>query len=195
MKSLGEFLKSTLIGGLLIILPIGLALVLGMKFISMLRPMTEPVMPFLPESFRFPALIAVLMFLFLSFGAGLLALTAIGQSVGQFIEDSVLYRIPGYSTVRSLTRRIGDVEDTRKFAPAFVELEGTLVLAFIIETHDDGRYTVFVPSVPTPAAGSIYIMDRSRVHLIDAPFMDAVRCVSKFGVGSAELLKSMRQPI
>ena len=32
-----------------------------------------------------------------------------------------------------------------------------VVPAFIIEELDDGRLTVFVPSVPTPLAGAVYV--------------------------------------
>jgi uncharacterized membrane protein len=194
MKAFGEFLKSTIIGGVLIILPLGLVIVIVMKFVGMLKPLAEPMAAYLPETFRFPMLLALALLLILSFAAGLLALTSVGRGAGRFIESSILNRIPGYSMMRSLTHRIGDNDDTAKFAPAFVEIEEALVLAFIIEEHDDGKYTVFVPSAPTPAAGSIYVMDASRVHFIDAPFINAVRCVSKFGVGSEELLKSLRQP-
>ena len=194
MKALGEFLKSTIIGGVLIILPLGLVIVIVMKFVGMLKPLAEPMARYLPETFRFPMLLALALLLILSFAAGLLPLTRVGRGAGRFIESSILDRIPGYSMMRSLTHRIGDNDDTAKFAPAFVKIEEALVLAFIIEEHDDGKYTVFVPSAPTPAAGSIYVMDASRVHFIDAPFIKAVRCVSKFGVGSEELLKSLRQP-
>jgi uncharacterized membrane protein len=194
MKAFGEFLKSTIIGGLLIILPLGLVIVIVMKFVGMLKPLAEPMAAYLPETLRFPMLLALALLLILSVAAGLLALTSVGRVVGRFIESSILDRIPGYSMMRSLTHRIGDNDDTAKFAPAFVEIEEALVLAFIIEEHDDGKYTVFVPSAPTPAAGSIYVMDAARVHFINAPFINAVRCVSKFGVGSEELLKSLRQP-
>jgi len=194
MKTFAEFLKSTIIGGVLIILPLGILIVMVMKFVGMLKPIAEPMAAYLPETLRFPMLLALALLLILSFAAGLLALTSLGRGVGRFIESSILNRIPGYSMMRSLTHRIGDIDDTAKFAPAFVEIEEALVLAFIIEEHDDGKYTVFVPSAPTPAAGSIYVMEPSRVHFIDAPFIKAVRCVSKFGVGSEELLKSLRQP-
>ena len=194
MKALGEFLKSTIISGVLIILPLGLLIVIVMKFVGMLRPLAVRMAAHMPETVRFPMLLALALLLILSFAAGLLAHTSVGRAVGGFIERSILDRIPGYSIMRSLTHRIGDKSDTAKFAPAFVDIEEALVLAFIIEEHDDGKYTVFVPSAPTPAAGSIYVMDPSRVHFIDAPFIKAVRCVSKFGVGSEELLKSLRQP-
>ena len=69
-----------------------------------------------------------------------------------------------------------------------------LVPAFVVEKHADGRYTVFVPSAPTPAVGAIYIIPKERVHFVDAPFLTAVKCVSSWGAGSAELLKAMRAP-
>jgi hypothetical protein len=49
-----------------------------------------------------------------------------------------------------------------------------------------------VPSVPTPAAGAIYIIARERVHLVDVPFTKAVSVISKWGAGAGELLKAMR---
>ena len=195
IKTFGEFLKSTLIGGFFIILPLGLLVVIVMKFLGMLRPIADPMVEFLPERFRFPMLLALVILLVFSFAVGLLARTHAGQSAGRLIESSTLNRIPGYQIVRSLTRSIGDLEDTGKFAPTFVEIEESLVLAYILEEHDDGKYTVFVPSAPTPAVGAVYIMDSYRVHLIDAPFLEAVKCVSKFGIGSAELLKSLHQPL
>jgi uncharacterized membrane protein len=77
------------------------------------------------------------------------------------------------------------------FAAALVELEDALVPAFIVEEHPDGRYTVFVPSVPTPAAGAIYILDAARVHLVDVSFTTAVSVISRWGAGSWELLAAM----
>jgi uncharacterized membrane protein len=78
------------------------------------------------------------------------------------------------------------------FAAALVELEDALVPAFIVEEHPDGRYTVFVPSVPTPAAGTVYILTPERVHLVDMPFTKAVGVISKWGAGSRDMLAAMR---
>ena len=66
-----------------------------------------------------------------------------------------------------------------------------LVPAFIIEELEDGRYTVFVPSIPTPFAGAVYILDRQRVHPVHVPFTDAVRVVSKWGSGAKDLVAAM----
>jgi uncharacterized membrane protein len=64
---------------------------------------------------------------------------------------------------------------------------------FVIEPLDDGRFTVFVPSVPTPLAGAVYILTPERVHILDVPFTQAVRSISRWGSGSRELVAAMRK--
>jgi uncharacterized membrane protein len=73
------------------------------------------------------------------------------------------------------------------------EIEDALVPAFIVEELDDGRFTVFVPSVPTPFAGAVYILGRERVHLVDIPFTEAIKSVSRWGSGSKDLVAAIRK--
>ncbi len=183
--------KSTIVDGLIILLPLGLILIIAMKLVAMLRELAEPFAELLPESLRYPSLIAVTMLLFLSLIAGLLARTGMGKKAGVYFEGSVLNRIPGYALLRSLIQSVR-TEETLDYAPVFVETDESLALGFIIEIHDDGRYTVFIPSAPTPTAGAVFVMEPNRVHFIDAHFMDVVKTVSKFGMGSASLMKSIR---
>jgi uncharacterized membrane protein len=77
--------------------------------------------------------------------------------------------------------------------PALAEIEEALVPAFIVEELDDGRYTVFVPSVPTPFAGAIYILTAERVHPVDVPFTQAIQVITRWGAGSGELVAAMRE--
>jgi uncharacterized membrane protein len=76
----------------------------------------------------------------------------------------------------------------RAWRPALAEIEDALVLAFIIEELDDGRITVFVPSVPTPFAGAVYILSAARVHPLNVPFTQAVSVVSRWGSGAKNLV-------
>jgi hypothetical protein len=56
----------------------------------------------------------------------------------------------------------------------------------------DGRYTVFVPSVPTPLAGAVYVLAADRVHPVDVPFTQAIRTISRWGSGASDLVAAMR---
>jgi hypothetical protein len=80
--------------------------------------------------------------------------------------------------------------DSRENAwqPALAEIEDALVPAFIVEELDDGRFTVFVPSVPTPLAGAIYILTAARVHPVDVPFTQATKVITRWGSGPRAVL-------
>jgi len=78
------------------------------------------------------------------------------------------------------------------FAPALVQLDDGFVPAFVVDRHADGRITVFVPAVPTPATGTLYIVDPARVHLIDVPLHKALAVISHWGAGSQELMAAMK---
>jgi uncharacterized membrane protein len=77
--------------------------------------------------------------------------------------------------------------------PALFESDEGLLPAFIIEEFEDGRYTVFVPSIPTPLAGAVYILDRKRVHPLDVPFTDALKTISRWGSRAKDLVAAMER--
>ncbi len=188
-----EFIKTTLIGGLLVILPVVVIFVLIKRAVVTVRAALEPITSFLPEDVDLPGLIALLIVLAGCFLAGLVVRTGIGQRISQAIERHVLDRIPGYGLLRNLGRRIAGEEEGVTFTVALVEIENSLVPAFLVEQHEDGSYTVFVPAVPTPTVGSVYIMRREQVHPVDIPFARAVGCLTKWGARSGELLRAMRR--
>src|SRR5687768_13326417 len=133
----GEFIKTTLLSGLLVILPLGLVAVVVLKIVDMIEPLVMPLIELLPHHFRFPTLIATLLLFAVCLVAGLLAQTRAGRVAGTSLESAILNRIPGYSMVRSITRRIGNLEESEKYAPALVEIEDALVPAFVVEEHVD----------------------------------------------------------
>ena len=194
MKALIEFIKGTFIGGLLVILPIGLVVAIVIKILDMIQQVLSPFVDLLPDQMRFPGVIASVLLLAACFATGLLVQTRAGQGAGSLLERLILNRIPGYSMVRSFVRRLGNIEESDRFAPALVEIEDALVPAFVVEENLDGRYTVFVPAAPNPASGAVYIMDKTRVHLLNFSVLKTAKCVSEWGVGSEELLKAMRRP-
>jgi len=192
MKRLIEFIKTTIIGGLLVLLPLGLLALMVVKAVDAAMAVVSPIAAQLPTGTRFADLIALAMIIAGCFVAGLILRTVLGQRLKTIFERNVLERLPGYSLLRSLTRRVAGEEEGQKFAVALAVIEDALVPAFIVEQHTDGRYTVFVPSVPTPAVGALYILPKERVHLVDVPFTKAVACISRWGEGSGELLAAMR---
>jgi uncharacterized membrane protein len=192
MQRLAEFTKTTLIGGVLVILPIYLSILLLAKTVKGLLALISPVTAQLPAELQFRQIIGILIVILFCFLAGIVVRTRAGLRAKNAIERNLLERIPGYALIRGLAARVAGKQEDETFAVALVELEDALVPAFVVEEHEDGSFTVFVPSVPTPAAGAIYILPRERVHLVDVPFAKAASVITKWGAGARELRAAMR---
>ena len=192
MKSARNFVINALIGGLLVVLPLYLAILLLLKAMQSVAGLVRPIARMFPEWLPAENLLALLAVLVISFLVGAAVRTRAGRSVRERLEISLFEKIPGYAVIRGMTQRMAGKGDENVWKPVLAEIEDALVPAFIVEELDDGRFTVFVPSVPTPFAGAVYILGPDRVHLVDVPFTQAMRTVSRWGSGSKEMVAAMK---
>jgi len=193
MRAFGKFVLSTLVAGFLVLAPIYLAALLLLKALKSLIDLVQPIAKVLPAWLPAEPILALLLISILCFVTGVGIRTRMGQAIWEHIEKSLFQRIPGYALFRSLAQRMAGKSEETAWKPALAEIEEALVPAFIIEELDDGRLTVFVPSVPTPFAGAIYILGPDRVHPLNVPFTQAVKAISRWGSGSKDLVAAMEQ--
>jgi len=192
MKRIASFIVGSLIAGLLVVVPLYLAVLLLLKAMASLAGLVRPFAGLLPDWLPAENLLSLGLLLLLCLMVGVVVRTRAGRSVRERVETSLFDRIPGYAVVRSLTLQLVGQGRENAWKPAFVEIEEALVPGFIIEEHEDGRFTVFVPSVPTPFAGAVYVLSRERVHPLEVPFTQAIKPVSGWGAGCKELLATMK---
>ena len=193
MKGLVEFLKTTLIGGLLIVVPVYFTVLLLGKALKGVAALLAPIVALLPERVHhFGPILAIVLVVLVCFMLGLIARTGLGRRAIEAFERRVLERMPGFAMLRSVVRRVSGSSDDAQFQPVLVEIEDALTPAFIVEELDDDRFVVLVPSVPTPAAGSLYILPRQRVHWVDLPVTEVIAVITRWGTGTSKLLKAMR---
>jgi uncharacterized membrane protein len=138
-------------------------------------------------------ILSLLMIVFFCFFIGLGMKTPIGRATWERMESSLFQRLPGYALLRSLTQQLAGRTEDKTWKPALAEIEDALVPAFIIEELENRSFTVFVPSIPTPLAGAVYILTSDRVHPLDVPFTQAIRIISRWGSGSKDLLAAMKK--
>jgi uncharacterized membrane protein len=195
MKYAREFITSTVVGGLFIVVPAYLAVLLLLKGMKSVGSLVQPVAALLPGWLPAENLLSLVLLLALCFLVGVAVRTPSGRALRERMEMVFFERLPGYGLLRSLTQRLAGDSEEHTWQPALAEIEDALVPAFIIEELDDGRFTVFVPSVPTPLAGAVYVLRRERVHILDIPFTQAIRSVSRWGAGSKDLVAAMRKGV
>lgn len=191
LKLLLRSLLTPVIAGFLLLLPIYLAILMLLKAMKSLGKVAQPLVHLLPKWLPGETLTSLLLVLVLCFLVGIAVGTSLGKTARDRIESSLLQKIPGYEVFRGMTRQLAGEDQERAWKPALVEIEEALTLAFIVEELSDGRFTVFVPSVPTPLAGTLYILTPARVHPLNVSFTQAVTAVTRWGSGTKELVAAM----
>ncbi|MCP3880259.1 MAG: DUF502 domain-containing protein [Sulfitobacter sp.] len=193
MKGLFSFIKTTLAGGFFVVLPMMLIYMMLGETLEAATALAQPIVDLLPEGFmegtRFPNLLAVVLIVLVSLLFGLVLRTSWGRVTIQKAERAILEKIPGYSTIRSLSKSVAGDHIKGQFEPALLSMpmDGK-VLVFVVERHDDGRFTVFLPSSPTPGVGTIQVVPAERVHLLDASAAQVFEALSHWGVGTRDAL-------
>ena len=193
MKLARDFVINAVVGGIFVVVPVYLAVLLLLKGMQSVASLVRPIAALVPDTVPAETLLSLLLVLFVCFLVGAAIRTRAGRRVRERLEVVFFERLPGYGLLRSLTQRLDGNSNESAWQPALAELEDALVPAFIIEALDDGRLTVFVPSIPTPLAGAVYILAPERVHIVDIPFSDAIKSISRWGSGSRDLVAAMRR--
>jgi len=193
VKKVWNFVMGRLLAGMIILIPIYLAILLLLKASQSLGALLKPLAKFIPDILPFETDLSLLLALVACFLVGLAVRTRWGQSLWEKIEAAIFQRVPGYELFRGLMQRLSGSARDQAWRPALAEIEDALVPAFIIEELNDGHLAVFVPSIPTPLAGAVYILVPERVHPLDVPFTKMLSTVSRWGSGSKDLYAAMEK--
>ena len=158
MERLIDFLKTTALGGFLVLLPILLLyLMLGEAFelvVALATPITDLFPPGTFDKVSFPVLLALLLILGVSFALGPAARSELGGRLGRRAERRTLDRVPLYRTVKGFAAGFADIGGGEGFKPALlVSADGQRQIAYLIEEHGDGQVTVMLPRAPTHCPG------------------------------------------
>jgi uncharacterized membrane protein len=134
-------------------------------------------------------ILSIVVILILSFLFGLAARTGAGRRVRDWVEYTIMGRMPGYAIVKGVLRGATGLENEDDAQPALIRVEDAWQLGFVVETHADGHRTVYLPGAPNPSSGLIFYMTEDRVRTLDVKPAAVVKAIRHLGIGSKEILK------
>lgn len=200
MKQIAAFLKATTLGGLFVLLPIVILFGLFGKTAVGLRDTVEAIMVKTAgqdsAEAHFPLVFAVLIVIGISFLLGLLMITRRGQRSGRWIENVLLFKLPGYPAVRAIVGGLADAEREGVIKPGLMTVDdGIQTFVFITEDHGNGWYSVFIPGSPNPGGGNVQIVRADLIQPLGVRITDITLAHQQWGVGAAKVLaKHSHQP-
>src|SRR5262245_38919556 len=110
MKTLTDFLRMTLVGGLLVVLPLWVSLLLLFKPIKGALAVLQPIAQLVPQNYVHRDVVALCVLVLICFGVGLLIRTGIGRRIGDWLERHLLGPLPGFSIIRGMVRQLAGKE-------------------------------------------------------------------------------------
>ena len=189
-------LRDLLIDGLLFALPLVVLFYLLAQAFGLVARLLAPLAALAPQGrlLGIAAIdVAAVVVLLLSLVAlGAMAGSSGGRALSQRLERLVLRKIPGFLLFKSVASGFSSHERATGFRPALVDFDDNTVLGFIVEpaSTEGGLVTVFIPSAPTPAAGSVVLVPSSRVRPLAVTTGNAIQTVGRLGLGLQQLVQT-----
>jgi uncharacterized membrane protein len=188
-----NFIKSALVNGLVILLPVVLVFLAIKEILAMLVGIATPIADLFPEGtfdhIKETEIIAVLLIAGLAIFLGVISKLKAGRAIGRGIEKYTLNKVPMYRMLKSLVGAFLDLETEESFKPALLEnASGDLEPVYIIEDRGRPRVVVLIPWAPTAFAGSVKLVQRDRVHRMDVSLDEFSLSLTHLGTGMSELL-------
>ena len=193
MKRLAAFLKTTTLGGLFVVLPLLVVLGLLAKLVMGVHAVALSVMAKLTgegsEAAHFPILFAILIVVGISFAFGLALTSRRGQATGSWVERTILFHIPGYSALRAILGGLADGSKEGVVKSGLLTVDpGIECFVLVIEDHGGNHLTVYIPGSPNPGSGSVQVVQRHLVRMLNVRMTDITGVLHQFGMGSAKVL-------
>ena len=194
MKKLVAFVKTALVGGLFVLLPLLLFYLLLAELLELVVALATPIADLFPkgtfDKVNMPVIIGAMLIVAVSFLFGLALHSATLRRSGRWVERTLLEQLPLYKAVKRLARGLVGEQEDAAFRSAILHSDGgEREIVYLIEDHGNGQVTVLVPWAPASFAGSVKIVGSDRIEMLDASVGDASRVLGHWGVGARELLK------
>lgn len=193
-----DFIKTTIIGGLIFLIPFVLIVIIVGKAVQIMRGILEPLHSLIPiESIagvRLIILLAILLLILMCFIAGLIARSSAGKRSFGWLDSRLITLIPGYSFLKGFTGYIDKDEKKKQLQPVLVKFDDVSQLGFEIERLNNGTVAVFLPDSPDNRSGTVVYMTEDRVEMLDINFTTAYRILRSLGYGSGKLVEKADKP-
>ena len=199
IKRISAFFKTSLLGGILVILPVAILVFVFrwiFKFITnIIQPLTNMVITRSPLPEVSADILVIIIIIMICFVVGIFVKTKLGEMIFKTLENRILKVAPGYSLIKETVVQLLGRKESPFSSVALARIFGnnTLVSAFITDRHSDGSYTLFVPTAPNPTSGAVYHLGGEYVYPINVPVEQAMRSIISCGAGSTMLMDEYRR--
>jgi uncharacterized membrane protein len=193
MKVLFKYIKTTVIGGLLFLVPVVVVVLVAGKAMGVAMKISAPVSALIPfESVggvAVASIVAVITMLLICFCSGLAAKKTFSRRIARSLEEKINLIYPRYAIIKAMTRPLHKDADQPRMIPVVARFDDNAQMAFEME-RADGIVTVFLPGSPDPWSGTVLHMPEDRIVVMEAKMQDVTKIMKSLGRGACDIIPS-----
>jgi uncharacterized membrane protein len=193
MKSFLRFIRATLSGGILFLLPVVLIIMMLGKAHQIMVKISGPLASKLPDRFLGldgSGILAIVLLVIVCFIAGLLIRSPRLKKQMEKLEENLLVYIPGYILLKSIAADTMGETDEKGLKPIVVKDGECWKIGFLVE-EKNGMSTVFIADAPRHDAGEVLIFPSEMVKQIPLPSNKLVMSLKNYGKGAIDWIPEL----
>jgi uncharacterized membrane protein len=195
MRAISRFLRTTIFGGVLFLMPVVvLGLILGKAF-DIARRGLKPIVAMIPDRSAYgvptETVMVIVVIAALCFLAGLLARSTSAQAMIAQLENSVLSKLPVYEYLKQTSANVMGLDEMTKHPVVLAQLGGAWRIGLQTDVAEGGLVAVFIPNSPNAFSGSVFYVTSDKVRLSDQPLAAAIGCLRRCGVRSGAVVSRL----
>ena len=188
-----NFLKTTMVGGILFLVPIIIFIAIIGKALELSKKLAAPLSVLIPldsiGNIAMVNLLALGIVLLICFFAGLAAKSTLARkSIGN-LESRVLSKIPVYGLLKSKIDAIVQPEKAEGMEPVLARFDDSWQIAFKVERIQGGVVALYLPGAPDPWSGSVCFVTEDRIQPLELTLLPVLRTLKSLGKGSNDQLR------
>lgn len=192
MHAVFRFVKTTVVGGLLFLVPLIVLLAVLAKAYEIMKAVAHPLARYFHvdtvAGIAFANLVALALLIGLCFLAGLVARSGFMRRLSRRFENRVLQRIPLYSVVKATVDSMLPLHREQGLQPVLVQFDDCSQLGLEVERQTPGVVAVYLPGSPNPWSGSLLLTTPERVTTVPSTMMATMRTLQQLGKGANALI-------
>jgi uncharacterized membrane protein len=193
---MNSFLKSTIIGGVVFVIPFIIIVSLLLKAMKITMVIAAPLDSLIPVDtiggIALANLLALALVIIICFLAGLAAKSLYAKRIYKSIDSKLRLFIPGYAFLKGMTGSIEEDSGDKYLIPVIAKLDDSAQIGFEVDRLESGLVVVYMPGAPNPWSGNIVLMTEDRIEKLNLKFSAVTQVMKRIGIGSAQAIANAK---
>lgn len=190
MKTILEYIRTTVVGGAVFVLPLMLAVFIVTRTMELLRPIAQPLIAELGiktiAGVAGTTVVIIGSLVLAAFLFGMFARTLVGQSLLKWMQAGIISALPRFNLMQGIAKSL-DKDQGKEVPVVLVRTDAGWGIALELEEQHGDWCTVYVPGSPQWTSGSVSFAHIDDVHRVDVGLGRSLLLMRTCGVGSKDV--------